>query len=247
MYLIYRYGEAIECYQEALICLEKDDPLVYTTMISVLEKMGFIFNIQHQYDEALNAQRRALQIRNENKPIDHLMIAKNLKEIGNILFKQEDYDDALNYYQQALTIFEEKYPKNHIEITNCLREIGLAWNSKTDYDRAAEYFEKCLHIIEASVSLADPMISDIILYLSLVEEKRNHRELSLAHEINYCLICLKFRPLDQRPIGYSFSRIGQHYEHLNKPILAIDYYRQALTIFQNCLPEWHESRIDMEL
>ncbi|CAF4002695.1 unnamed protein product [Rotaria sp. Silwood1] len=207
MYLIYRYGEAIECYQEALICLEKDDPLVYTTMISVLEKMGFIFNIQHQYDEALNAQRRALQIRNENKPIDHLMIAKNLKEI----------------------------------------EIGLAGNSKTDYDRAAEYFEKCLHIIEASVSLADPMISDIILYLSLVEEKRNHRELSLAHEINYCLICLKFRPLDQRPIGYSFSRIGQHYEHLNKPILAIDYYRQALTIFQNCLPEWHESRIDMEL
>ncbi|CAF4815780.1 unnamed protein product, partial [Rotaria sp. Silwood2] len=163
---------------------------------------------------------------------------KNLKEIGNILFEQELYDDALNYYQQALTIFEEKCPTSHIEIANCLREIGLVWNSKTDYDRAAEYFEKYLCIREASLSLADPMITDIILYLSLVEEKRNHRELSLAHEINYCLMRLKFRSLDQVTIGDSFSRIGQHYEHLNKPILAIDYYKQALTIFQNCLPEW---------
>ncbi|CAF4342385.1 unnamed protein product [Rotaria sp. Silwood2] len=145
------------------------------------------------------------------------MIAKNLKEIGNILFEQELYDDALNYCQQALTIIEEKCPTNHIEIANCLREIGLVWNSKIDYDRAAEYFEKCLCIREASLSLADPMITDIILYLNQVT------------------------------IGDSFSRIGQHYEHLNKPISAIDYYKQALTIFQNCLPEWHESRIDIEL
>ncbi|CAF4063576.1 unnamed protein product [Rotaria sordida] len=209
--------------------------------------MSLIFKLQFEYDDALNVQRRALQIRNENIPLDHLMIAKNLEEIGNILFQQVEYDDALNFYQQALTIFEENCPTDHTEIANCLHEIALIWNSKMDYDRAIEYFERCLCIREASLSLDDPVITDTLLYSNLIREKRNHREHSLAYEINYCLMCIKFRPLDQVIIGDSFSRIGQHYEHLNEPKLAIDYYKQALSVYQYCLPEWHESRIDMEL
>ncbi|CAF1336626.1 unnamed protein product [Rotaria sordida] len=247
MYLYDSYDAAIEFYQEALIYYEKDSSIDYVAMISALINMSLIFNIQLNYDEALNAQRRALNIRKENKPLDHFTIAKNLQEIGDILFKQEEYNDAVDSYQQALVIFEEHHPTDHIEIANCLEKIALIWDSKPDYDRAMEYFERCLCIRETSLSLDDPMITDTLLYLSHTQRKRNHHELSLAYEINYCLMRIKFQLLDQVTIGDSFSRIGQHYEQLHEPILALNYYKQALDVYKDCLPEWHGHRLDMEL
>ncbi|CAF4961176.1 unnamed protein product [Rotaria sp. Silwood1] len=51
---------------------------------------------------------------------------------------------------------------------------------------------------------------------------------------------LKVLPPYHEDIGHSLSKIGEIYENLHKSILALDYYQQALTIYEKCLPSGHD-------
>ncbi|CAF1264472.1 unnamed protein product [Rotaria sordida] len=58
---------------------------------------------------------------------------------------------------------------------------------------------------------------------------------------------LKLLPPDHVDIGNSLSTIGEIYENLHKPMLALNYYQQALAIYKTCLHPWHFNVWSLEL
>jgi tetratricopeptide (TPR) repeat protein len=70
--------------------------------------------------------------------------------------------------------------------------------------------------------------------------------LSLAYELKCFSIREKVLPPDDQSIGKSLSRIGLCYEQLNQLNQALDYYKRALGVYEQCLPLLHGDRSDIE-
>lgn len=57
----------------------------------------------------------------------------------------------------------------------------------------------------------------------------------------------KILPPDHKDIDNSLYNIGQCYDQLKKFNLALEYYKQALIIYEQCLPYGYQDRLNMEL
>ena len=68
----------------------------------------------------------------------------------------------------------------------------------------------------------------------------------MIYELKCFLIREKVLPPDHQDIGKSLSNIGQCYEQLNQFKLAFDYYKQALVVYEQCLPYFHEDQWKLE-
>lgn len=71
--------------------------------------------------------------------------------------------------------------------------------------------------------------------------------MSLAYELKCFSILEKVRALNHEDIGRSLSNIGQCYDQLNEFKVALDYYKQTLIIYEQCLPFWHSDRTDTKM
>jgi hypothetical protein len=68
--------------------------------------------------------------------------------------------------------------------------------------------------------------------------------LGLLYELKCFSLREKFLPPDHQDIGKSLSIIAGHYEQLNQMTIALEYYKQALTLYERCLPLLHEDHED---
>jgi tetratricopeptide (TPR) repeat protein len=57
----------------------------------------------------------------------------------------------------------------------------------------------------------------------------------------------KVLPPDHQDIGKSLAKIGECYKHLNQYKMALDYYKRALIVYEQCLPFGHSDRSNIVL
>ncbi|CAF3154645.1 unnamed protein product [Rotaria sp. Silwood2] len=167
-------------------------------------------------------------------------------DIGNIRFKQRKYDQAIDCYQQSVALLNEYHSDDHIKIAEGLEWIAFILNQSEENDDSAKYLEPRLRVREASLSPENLTIVKTLSVFSVVQESRHEYELSLAYELKCFLIRKKILPPDHQDIGISLCNIGRNYEHVNQPKLVLNYYKQALVVYEQCLPASDEDRLELE-
>jgi hypothetical protein len=70
--------------------------------------------------------------------------------------------------------------------------------------------------------------------------------LSLVYELRCFLLREKVLPPNHRNIGKNFAMMDECYEHLRQSKPALDYYRRALFIYEQCLTHSHHDRWSVE-
>ncbi|CAF1446739.1 unnamed protein product [Adineta steineri] len=73
-----------------------------------------------------------------------------------------------------------------------------------------------------------------------IQRIRLQYESSLTYELNCLLMREKVLPPNHQDIGKSLNNIGLCYEHLNQRKLALDYYKRALAVYEQCLSATHD-------
>ncbi|CAF0928855.1 unnamed protein product [Adineta steineri] len=155
--------------------------------------------------------------------------------LGIIKYNQGDYDGSLNYFNRAANMRKEFYSTNYSQIILSLKWIAFIYYKKQSYDRAIEFYEQCLRIDEASSIPEQLTIDKFLRELSDIKRIQLQYESSLAYELNCLLMREKVLPPNHQDIGKSLSNIGLCYEHLNQRKLALDYYKRALVVYEQCL------------
>jgi CHAT domain-containing protein len=166
----------------------------------------------------LEARKRASQIG---------VIASEVKWLttaGYVYLDAHDYDKAQQSYQQALDL--AKQIKSQDDILNALMSLALVSERTGKLEQARDYADKTIALAPADGNRLD------ILYPMLVKghvAARLH-DISQAEKI--------FHEIEQDPKSHVFLKweaehsLAQLYEDGNKPALADQQYRAALTTFE---------------
>ncbi len=241
-----KYDEALNILHRALKMQEDYYLSDQIDMTVVLNNISKILVDQEKYDEAVGHLQRTLTIRKKYNPPYHVNIVIDLETIGDIRLKQRKMNDALDCYQQALVILEQYHPTNYEKIINCLEALACVFFHKSLYANSAEYFERCLRISEANLPLGHSSIIRTLSNLGLVQRIQGEYGLVLLYELKCFSLREKFLPPNHSNIGKSLSIIAGCYERLNQMKIALEYYKQALNVYERCLPfqnEDHENTV----
>ncbi|CAF1354777.1 unnamed protein product [Adineta steineri] len=249
-----RYDEALNCHQRAVAIYEKYYPLGHVLIAVTLHYMSYMFYAQakqNQFSEAFDFAQQSITFTEKSNPTYYRIIADNLSNISEALMYQNKYDEAFDFGQKALNILKIHYPTKIIRIieTNILKELfctdyrriirSLCWVArnyykKQSYDRAVEFYEQCLRIDEANSVPGQLTTDDFLRSLSHIKRIQLQYESSLVYELNCLLIREKVLPPNHQDIGKSLNNIGLCYKHLNQGKLALDYYKRALFVYEQC-------------
>ncbi|CAF1155194.1 unnamed protein product [Adineta steineri] len=254
-----QFSEAFDFAQQSITFTEKSNPTDYTRIADNLSNMSEALMYQNKFDEAFDFEQKALNIlkircttkiikiieslnqmgdlqRKQEKNSPHIKadIPFTLMSLGIIKYNQRKFDEFLNYYYRAANMLKEFYSTDYSQIIHSLNWVAFIYYKKQSYDRAIEFYEQCLRIDEAN-SIPEQLTMDRFLKeLSDIKRIQLQYESSLAYELNCLLIREKVLPPNHQDIGKSLNNIGLCYEHLNQRKLALDYYKRALVVYEQC-------------
>ncbi|CAF4132414.1 unnamed protein product, partial [Adineta steineri] len=252
-----QFSEAFDFAQQSITFTEKSNPTDYTRIADNLSNISEALMYQNKFDEAFDFEQKALNILKIHCPTKIIKIIESLNQMGNLQRKQGKNNEAHDLFQEVLTIYEknsssleadipfalmsianvlkEVFCTDYRRITDSLYWVGRNYYKKQCYDRAIEFYEQCLRIEEANSIPKQLTIGKFLEDLSDIKQIQLQYENSLAYELNCLLMREKVLPPNHQDIGESLSNIGFCYEHLNQRKLALDYYKRALFIYEQCL------------
>ncbi|CAF3813819.1 unnamed protein product [Adineta steineri] len=230
-----KLDEAFDFEQRALSIFKIHEPTNVLKIIESLNQMGEVQRKQGKYNEACDLFQEALTIYETNPAHVKADIPFTLMSLGSIKYNSErDFDEALNYYQRAVNVLKEIYDTDYSRIIFSLKWIAFIHYQKQSYDHAIEFYEQCLRIDEVNSIPRQLTIDEFLTNLSDIQQIRLEYESSLAYELNCLLMREKVLPPNHQDIGKSLNNIGLCYEHLNQRKLALDYYKRALVVYEQC-------------
>ncbi|CAF1328622.1 unnamed protein product [Adineta steineri] len=254
-----QFSEAVDFAQQSITFTEKSNPTNYRRIANNLSNISEALMCQNKFDEAFDFEQKALNILKIHCPTNIIKIIESLNQMGDLRRKQEknsrhikadipftlmslgiikynqrDYDESLNYYYRAANILKEFYSTDYSQIIHSLNWVAFIYYKKQSYDRAIEFYERCLRIDEANSIPGQLTIDKFLMKLSSIKRAQLQYESSLAYELNCLLMREKVLPPNHQDIGESLSNIGLCYEHLNQRKSALDYYKRALVVYEQC-------------
>ena len=156
--------------------------------------------------------------------------SKVIRNLGSIFHQQGEYDKALDYFFQSLEIRIELDDKKGI--AKLYNGIGLVYSSQGEknYDNALEYYQKALKISEEledkkGVAASYNRIANV--YTKYTQPKNEEalvfllKVLELGKEVR-----------DDRLLAQANQMIGQIYESENQNKKALEFYLNALKIWE---------------
>ncbi|CAF0992362.1 unnamed protein product [Adineta steineri] len=231
-----KLDKAFNFEQRALNILKIHEPNNALKIIESLNQMGEVQRKQGKYNKACDLFQEALTIYETNPARVKADIPFTLMSLGSIKYNSErDFDEALSYYQRAVNALKEIYATDYSRIIFSLKWIAFIHYQKQSYDHAIEFYEQCLRIDEANSIPGQLTIDEFLKELSDIKRIQFQYGSSLAYELNRLLMREKVLPPNHQDIGKSLSNIGLCYEHLNQRKLALDYYKRALVVYEQCL------------
>ncbi|CAF1439523.1 unnamed protein product [Adineta steineri] len=230
-----KFDEAFDFEQKALNILKIHCPTKIIKIIESLNQMGNLQRKQGKNNEAHHLFQEVLTIYEKNSLSLEADIPFALMSLGRIKYKERNFDESLNYYYRAANVLKEVFCTDYRRITDSLYWVGRNYYKKQCYDRAIEFYEQCLRIEEANSIPKQLTIGKFLEDLSDIKQIQLQYESSLAYELNCLLMREKVLPPNHQDVGENLSNIGLCYEHINQRKLALDYYKRALFIYEQCL------------
>ncbi|WP_293132408.1 CHAT domain-containing tetratricopeptide repeat protein [Microcoleus sp. bin38.metabat.b11b12b14.051] len=213
---------AIETWQQILSIVRQLNDL--TTEVSVLNRIGTVYNNIGQPKEALKYFNQALPISREVR--DRYGEVLTLTNIGLAYDKLGKSTEALKYYNQALPIWQEVRDRSGEART--LTNIGSYYQNTGKPEEALKYYNQALPIwqeVRARSAEARTLTNIGWVYDSIgkPEEalKYYNQALPISQEVH-----------DRFVEAVALNGIGWVHYRIGKPEKALDNFKQALAIWQ---------------
>ncbi|CAF4481319.1 unnamed protein product [Rotaria sp. Silwood2] len=211
-----------------------------TNLIDIFKYLGLILIKLHRCCDALIYYQRALKISETIYPDGHSTITDCLTNIGIAYCDMNDYSHALKYFENALENETRDTTKsNLIQLARIYDNMGICQCRQGDETTGLKHRMKAVRIIDQvhpRMQYADwiDTIGNIFFDKDLFDAALECYLISLSMKAE----CL---PSDHTNVAESFMRIGDVFAEKNKITSneeycakALDYYKKALIIYQNC-------------
>lgn len=209
------------------------------SVISILNKIGSIYNMTSNYPEALDTYLKLLKFAENKKNKNGIAAAYG--NLGNIYTVLKNYEKALEYYSNAIQLCNEL--KDSRKAAVYLASIGNIYWNLADFSSALEYHLKALAIDEelkneAEISREYTNIGAIYGELATNKQKYSSSQIDSLYKmaLGYYFKTLAIVP--KSPSGYkaravALGNIGAVYTEQKKFTEAEKYLLEAVSIFEN--------------
>lgn len=214
---------ALICCDQALQIAEKLD---YGEGIAqIFYKKSLIYRSIGEHNQALNFARKTLQLGDSLK--DSLCMAKAYFQLATILRETPDKKAALDYYMKSLHLYSDQ--KDTTSMISLYNGLGIFFEQTSNYDSAAIYFHKTIALSEIkgvreNLGVIFGNLGNVYYKLGDFINARKYLELSIGIDKEYGDL--------KNNMANTFTRLGNLANQENNLHAAMDYFRQADSIYQ---------------
>ncbi|CAF3737989.1 unnamed protein product [Adineta steineri] len=226
-------------YEIAYEMRQKQLPSNHPHIAGSLNNIGLIYKEKGDFNTALDYFQQALRVYDTLYPGNNLQKAGTIKNIGIVYKDKEDFDTALTYFFHALEMYKRVLPHQHSEIARCLGSIGYTYEKKGNFDIALDYYQQRLNMDEQCLPFDH---SDLSFDLdSIIDTYKKMNEIDKALDL-----CQQKRLIQKTRLGENHPRIARTLMNMANLIEddnsneALKYYKQALSVLDNCTPLDHQ-------
>lgn len=234
------FGKAKECYAKALAYYEANDKESneYPKMI---ERVAAMEKFNKEYEASIEHYRQAMALFEQRGMMQEYGNAENGLKLC--------YAYAESYYSSLDTSAQRDYLLRIAEIENGNYEKTISLASRfldelSDDENALKYFNRALIIaVDRSGGLGSPDIASIHQDIGKVYNFQGNFSKAIE-EYNYALSLQRELMGDSsRHVGQSLMLFGITYNSMKKYDMALDYYKDALNIYENIFKDNNSSEI----
>ncbi|CAF0934735.1 unnamed protein product [Adineta steineri] len=232
------FNLALKNYEIAYEMRRKQLPPNHPRIAGSLHNIGLVYKAKRDFNTALDYYRQALTIDENLYPGNNLQKAMTVESIGRVYTDKEDFDAALTYLSRALEMYKHVLPDQHSYIATCLGAIGYAHHKKGNLDIALDYYQQQLNIDEQCLPFDHSNLSNHLGWIIAIYKKMNEIDKALD-------LCQQKLVIEKTRLGENHPRIARTLiimADLNEngnPNGASQYYKQALSVLENCTPLDH--------
>ncbi|CAF4119734.1 unnamed protein product [Adineta steineri] len=226
---------ALKNFEIAYEIRQKQLPSNHPHIAGSLNNIGLIYNGKGDFNTALDYYQQALRVYDDLYPGNNLQKAGTIKNIGVVYKDKEDFDAALTYLSRALEMYKHVLPHQHSEIARCLGSIGYTYQKKGNLDIALDFYQQRLNMDEQCLPFDH---SDLSFDLDLIIDtykKMNEIDKAL-YLCQQKLLVQKTRLAENHPRIARILMIMANLIKDENPNETLEYYRQALSVLENCTP-----------
>lgn len=209
-------------------------PKNHHLLIDILNNLGKVYCDQGYFDRSLECYQKAYLICQFNYSDDNLQKAQTIENIGLLYKTNGMLKKSLEELLKALDMYKRIYLNElHPNIARCLGHIGLVYEANENFDLALDYFNKQLNIDEKCLSNDHENIKIDIQWIVDIYKKKD--ELKKAFEFCQKKFQEKIGLLGENH-SMSLAILMIMIDVCDDIILKSNYYKKALSIYENLIP-----------
>lgn len=224
------FAKAKECYAKALAYYEANNKESdeYPKMI---ERVAAMEKFNKEYVASIEHYRQAMQLFKQRRMMQEYGNAENGLKLC-YAYAESNYSSLDTNAQRDYLLKIAEIENGNYEITKSIASRFL--DELSDDENALKYFNSALKIaVDRSGGLGSPDIASIHQNIGMVYNFQGNFAKAIE-EHNYALsLQRKMMGDSTRHVGQSLMLLGITYNSMKKHDLALDYYREALGIYEN--------------
>jgi tetratricopeptide (TPR) repeat protein len=207
---------------------------------SSLTNIGITYLYKGDFDLALDYFNQSMATKEKLYPDDHLERACGVHNIGVAYGAKKDYAAALEWITRAYDMYKRVLPQEHPLIAKSLWNFALIYKDQEDYERALEYYHKKYEMDQNVHANDHPELNRDLCGIAEVYKKKGDIKEGLSFCQNQVDVQKALLGEIHPRIAYTFKTIG---DLTNDRDDALNYYRQALHVLDNCNPPDNTAKI----
>ncbi|MGQ0828854.1 MAG: tetratricopeptide repeat protein [Bacteroidota bacterium] len=189
--------------------------------------MGNVYESRVDFNMALEYFYKALKIlREQGDKFNEAIIYTN---IGSNYTKLLDYNKALEYYFKGLVVHEQAGNKK--AMASSYINVGNIYKSQKNYSKALYYFSKGMRLheqIEDKMGMAESYSNIGSFYILMSGLNDNALDSAKHYHYKSLEICRQIE--DRHLMLYNLKELGTILRVQNKPLEAIRFFKESLTL-----------------
>ncbi|CAF0896474.1 unnamed protein product [Didymodactylos carnosus] len=235
------YIMSLDYLHQAFRMFERVLPAEHPVRAQTLGNIGLVYEDQKDFDSALQYYQLQLEMEEKILSSEHSNLTRDLDSIVRILKKKGQHETALNFCQKKLSTQRANLPKNHIRIGHMLKTLGDIFRDKEQSSKEAlECYEQALAIFENCSPTNHSGLIDCLIAISGLYSNANRFDDALTNRFKAFDFQQRIQSPSNPSLAWALKDIGRIYFCMNKYIQALDYYMNALKIFEKNYDHEHK-------